>query len=225
MPVNVSQNTINNNIENAKNSMTQSDIEACEEGLRNADLNGDWYTSGVEMYKNWSDTCALEFAGNEEFLKRGEEIAIEQGELYSRYAGNDGSLDVYEYYAALQSDEMGALIDEYWEMKDSMDAMNGKSEIKGLTRHNGNYDGQVSVSEYIEDKLNLFDKIFKDQAPKLQQEALNKVLEQAEIISEYAGDDGIISQEEYIQALRSETFGTSMEEYTAIKQHLKSAMG
>ena len=105
--------------------MTESDVEACKEGLKNADKNGDGRTSGVEMYKNWSDTCASVFAGNEEFLRRGEEIAIAQGELYLRYAGNDG----------------------------------------------------------------------------------------------------ILSQEEYIQALRSETFGTSMEEYTAIKQHLKSAMG
>lgn len=219
MSINVSQDTINKNIQNAKKYLTDADVKECKEGLKNADKNGDGQTSGIEMYKDWSRTCASVFAGNEEFLKRGEEISIAQGELYSRYAGEDGVLDAYEYDAALQSDEMGALIDEYWEMKDAMEASQGKS---GLSRHDNNNDDEVTVSEYMTNKMNLYNDIFKDQDPALQQEALNIVLNQAEIISKYAGNDGKLSEEEYMQALRSETYQASMEQYTKIKQQLKS---
>ncbi len=218
---NVSQKTINKNIKAAKKSMTKSEKKECKQGLKYADVNGDGKTTGVEMYINWSDTCASIFKGNEAFLKRGEEIAIAQGELYSRYAGKDGKLNAYEYEAALQSDEMGALIDEYWEMQDAMEAQKYNT-ASGLSRYDNNRDNKITVFEYIKNKLNLFKHIFKNEKPELQQDALNIVLKQSDIILKYAGDDGILSEEEYTQALRSESYGASMEEYLEIKQQLKS---
>lgn len=195
--------------------------EGCKEGLAMKDYNGDGQTSAIEMYKDISDTYSFIFEGNDEFSARAQEIALAQGEIYSKYAGDDGILDEYEYNAALQSDENGALLDQYWEMKDAWEAMQGNNEIKGLFRNDINNDKQVGAIEIYQNKVDLYSEVFKDDSEKLEM-AKQIALTQAEILSKYAGDDGVLSSEEYANALRSESYGLTMEAYLNLVSSLNS---
>jgi hypothetical protein len=220
---NISQNTIKQNIDNAKKFMSQQDVNECKIGLNGADANGDGKASGVEMYKSWSETCKDVFAGNDAFLKRGEEIAIAQGEIYSMYAGEDGVLDEYEYNAALQSEEMGVLVDEYWDMKNEMEAMNGEKEINGLDSYDiffGNNDGKVSSSEIANQKSELYAKKFEDS--KLINKFTQKVIEQQEeILKKFEGDDGHLSTEEFTEAVQSYEYQETLNKMNALDNIFK----
>ncbi|MCD7879490.1 MAG: hypothetical protein LUG16_06115 [Candidatus Gastranaerophilales bacterium] len=131
-------------------------IDAAKEGLALRDENGDGQTSAIEMYKDISNVYSSVFRGNEEYSQRAQELALAQGEVYAKYAGDDGILDEYEYAEALNSDENNALLEQYWELKDSMEAQNGEEEIIGLSRHDTNNDGQTSVIEMFKDKIDLY---------------------------------------------------------------------
>ena len=220
---NISQNTIKQNIDNAKKFMSQQDVNECKIGLNGADANGDGKTSGIEMYKNWSETCENVFAGNDAFLKRGEEIAIAQGEIYSMYAGEDGVLDEYEYNAALQSEEMNVLIDEYWDMKNEMEAMNGEKEINGLDSYDifsGNHDGNISANEIANQKSELYAKKFEDS--KLINKFAQKVIEQQEkILKKFEGDDGHLSTEEFTEAVQSYEYQETLNKMNALDNIFK----
>ena len=209
----ISQNTINQNIQIQKQYMTDEMKEDCLFGLNNADFNGDGVTTGDEMEQSWLNVCAYEFEGNEAFLKRGEELAAKQGEIYSMYAGDDGVLDVYEYNAALQSEEMGVFIDEYNSMRIEMDAMNGEEEISGLAnfdRWGGNEDGKVSASEITDSKLNTYSKLYEDSnfATKLSSKIIKQ---QEEILKKFEGDDGHLSSAEYSEAVNSDEYQKTMD--------------
>ncbi len=212
----ISQQTINKNIENAKKYMTEQDVEECNIGLGYADSNRDGSTTGIDMYKEWSSTCEFVFEGNEEFAARGEEISMEIGEIYSRYAGSDGKLDAYEYNAALQSDEMGVLIDEYWEMKNTIEAQNGE-DVPGLNRYDSDNDGDVSTIELFKERSEINSRIFEDDEEK-EAQVQEIVQKQAEIISKYAGDDGVISSEEYTQAVQSAEYQETLAKYKKLMQ-------
>lgn len=226
MQINIDQKLVNGYTSPSKQ---ESDEEKqyyneANEALKQWDFNGDGKTSALEMYQDTSKLYSNIFAGNEAFSKRAEELAQQQYEIYNKYAGEDGVLDGREYVQALNSEENSALLEEYWEMKDFMEAAQGEEDIKGLNRHDANNDGNVSVNEYLKDKIDLFNEIFKNESPELRNKALKIVLEQAIIILKYAGSDGILSQDEYQTALRSESFGKSMEQYSQIKVQLKSFM-
>lgn len=201
---NISKQTIEKNIEYQKQNMTEEDVKDCSIGLSYADKNNDGETSGVEMYKSWSKTCSNVFEGNDAFLERGEEISVQIGEIYSRYAGEDGVLDEYEYNAALQSDEMNTLLSEYWDMKNTMDAQNGE-EVLGLGWYDSNNDGNVSSIDVYKEKTELYSDIFGDNKEK-SQKADEIAQKQAEILNKYAGDDGVLNAEEYAQAVKSSEY-------------------
>ena len=207
----ISQGTINGNIENAKKYMNEQDIADCNIGLGYVDKNEDGKTSAIEMYKNWSDTCASIFSGNEAFAARGEEIATQVGELYTRYAGKDGVLDAYEYNAGLQSDEMGVLLEQYWEMKNIVDAQNGE-EVKGLGRYDSNYDGKTTSVDVYKSKSDLYEQVFAgNEKSKVKAEEIAQ--KQAEILSKFAGDDGVLSSEEFAEAVDSLEYKKTVREY------------
>lgn len=216
----ISQDSINENIQNMKRSMSEQDIEDCNIGLSNSDQNGDGYTSGIEIYKSFSKICSNLFSENEELQAHGEELSLQIGEIYSRYAGEDGMLDAYEYNAALQSDEMSVLLNEYWEMKDFAEASKGENAI-GLLHHDINNDDKTSAVEIYQDKIDLYSKVFEDDEKK-QKEAEEIALTQSEILSKYAGSDGVLNQEEYSRALRSEAYGKTMTQYLELKKILSN---
>lgn len=206
----LSQENINKNIEYQKQNMTKQEVEDCNIGLSSVDKNNDGKTSGIEMYKKWSETCSSIFEGNSIFQQRGEEISVQIGELYSRYAGNDGYLDEYEYNAALQSDEMGVLLQEYWEMCDIVDAQNGE-DVFGLGWYDSNCDGDVSSVEVYKKKTELYSKKYDDNKEK-SQKADEIAQKQAEILRKFEGDDGVLSAEEYAEALRSSEYKRTISE-------------
>lgn len=206
----ISQDTIKNNIEYQKQNMTKKDVEECNIGLSFADYNNDGQTSGIEMYKDWSKTCSNVFEGNSAFQERGEEISIQIGEIYSRYAGDDGVLDAYEYNAALQSDEMSTLLKEYWDMMDIMDAQNGK-EVLGLGWYDSNNDGNVSSVEVYKEKSELYSEIYANNKEK-SKKAEEIAQKQAEILRKFEGDDGVLSAEEYTEAIKSSEYKKTISE-------------
>lgn len=205
----ISQSTINNNIKKTKEWMDNSECgakakEQCKKGLFYSDNNQDGKTTGIDMYKDWSETCKFVFQGNDTFLKKGEEIATDIGEIYSRYAGDDGVLDEYEYDAALQSDEMGILLEQYWEMKNITEAQNGE-EVVGLVWYDANYDEKVTATDVYKSKSNLYSNIFadnKENAAKAEEIAQ----QQSEILAKYAGEDGVLSSEEYSEAVQTSEY-------------------
>ena len=215
----ISQSYIDGRVEQYRNNMDEQTVEECNVGLFYADQNGngDGQVSGIEMYKSWSETCAFVFEGHEAYAARGEEIAIAQGELYSRYAGEDGVLDAYEYNAALQSDEMGVLIAEYWEMKNEVEALNGETDIKGLSRYDsdGNRDGQTSAVEIYKSKAELNEQKYGDN-PDIQAKADEISMRQAEILNKFAGEDGVLTSKEYAAGVQSDEYQETMREYSAL---------
>lgn len=212
---NISQENINKNIEYQKQNMTKQDLEDANIGLSSVDKNNDGKTSGIEMYKSWSATCSRIFEGNSIFQQRGEEISVQIGEIYSRYAGNDGYLDEYEYNAALQSEEMGTLLQEYWEMKDIVEAQNGE-DVLGLGWYDSNCDGDVSSVEVYKVKSELYSKIYEDDKEK-SQKADAIAQKQAEILRKYEGDDGVLSPEEYAEALKSSEYKKTISELQSLR--------
>lgn len=226
MSINISQTSIDRNVANTKKwaKDTQEGKEYCngaKDALKQWDYNKDGKTSANEMYQDISKTYASVFRGNDEFSKRAQEIASQQAEIYAKYAGDDGVLDEFEYTAALNSSENNALLDEYWMLKDSMEAMQGENDIKGLSHLDENNDKKTSIIEIFKDKLDIFSKIFQGDA-ETEQKATKIALDQSFILSKYAGDDGVLSQEEYQQALRSEGYGKTMSEYLDLKSQLHS---
>ena len=214
----ISQSTINNNIKETKEWMDTTECgakakEQCEQGLFYADNNGDGKTTGIDMYKKWSETCNFAFQGNDAFLEKGEEIATSIGELYSRYAGEDGVLDAYEYDAALQSDEMGVLIEQYWEMNNIVRAEKG--EDIALNWYDSNNDGDTSSVEVYKSKSDLYSNVFSDDKVKAKQ-ADDIAQKQAEILSKYEGDDGKLSSEEFTQAVNSFEYKRTVAEYNKL---------
>ena len=213
----ISQSTINQNIQNQKQYMTDGMREEIQYAFQHKDKDGDGNVTGKDLYQSWSNTCKNVFAGNDAFLKRGEELSAKQGEIYSMYAGEDGVLDEYEYNAALQSDEMGVLIDEYWAMKNEMEAMNGETEILGLPSYDteGNRDGKVSASEITESKTNMFAKLYEES--KIAQGSSKIFLkQQEEILKKFEGDDGHLSTEEFTQAVQSYEYQETLDKLNAL---------
>ncbi len=226
MTINISSSKVNENIakekEWAKTPHGKEYIDEAGEALKQWDYNEDGHTSALEMYNNSSSIYKSVFAGNETFSKRAEDIAQKQYELYDKYAGEDGVLDAFEYSAALNSDENNELLNEYWEMCDVIEAQEGKNV--DVLKYDRDNDGQTNIVEFIQEKLDNFKEIFKSGNSDLKNKALDVVFNQAEIMSKYAGSDGILSAEEYQKALNNESFGASMEEYVKIKQQLESYM-
>lgn len=207
----ISQSTINNNIKNAKKYMSKQDVADCKEGLFYADNNQDGKTTGIDMYKEWSETCNSVFQGNDTFIKRGQELATDIGEIYSRYAGDDGVLDAYEYNAALQSDEMDVLLQQYWEMKNITDAQNGE-EVLGLGWYDSNYDENVTATDVYKSKTDLYSKVFEeneDNTAKAEQIAQK----QSEILAKFAGEDGVLSSDEFSEAVQTSEYKQTVRDF------------
>ena len=193
--------------------MSDSEVESCKESLSYGDYNNDGETSAIEMYQSHASTYANVFEGNEELSARAQEIALQQGEIYAAYAGDDGILDEYEYNAALQSEENSALLDQYWELKDYYKSTQGTYD--SFNRYAQDEDGEVSPYEFLQNKLHNYKYIFGDNKES-RNEAIINALKQTQILMEYAGEDGVLDQEEYTQALRSDEYAETMSDYLDI---------
>ena len=220
MEIKISQSYIDKRIEEERQwqqntAAGRKTAKECTIGLGYCDYNKDGKTSAIEMYRDIKDTFASVFAGNEKFSAEAEKIALAQGELYAKYAGEDGILDEAEYNACLQSKENSALLEQYWELADAMEAMKGE-ETRGLSRYDVNGDDNVSPIEIYKNKADLYNNVFNDNK-EAEERAKNIALTQSEILSKYAGNDGVLSEEEYAEALRSEAYGKTMEEYLELK--------
>ncbi|MBQ3642908.1 hypothetical protein II906_13435, partial [bacterium] len=92
----------------------------CEEALKQWDYDGDGKTSVDEINKNTVDIYNHVFKGDSEKTAKAQEIAKQQKDVYAKYAGDDGVLSASEYWTALQSEENGKLLDQYWDMRNEM---------------------------------------------------------------------------------------------------------
>ncbi len=192
-------------------------VEGAKGALTQWDYDGDGSTSAVEMYKSMSTTYANVFAGNDEYSEEAQKIALARGELYAKYAGDDGVLDEYEYVEALNSDENNELLDQYWALKNAMEALEGETDIIGLTRYDSNNDGQTTIDEISQSMSALYSKVFEGDEEKTE-EALSLAEFQSEILSSYdENSDGILSSEEYANALKSDEYQGTIEQYLELK--------
>ena len=212
----ISQQQINANIADAKKRLAGHE-DGWNEALAQWDYNGDGQTSAIEMYENESSVFASVFEGHPEYAERAEQLALQRGELYLKYAGDDGIMDAYEYAAALGSEEDDVILAEYWEMKNEVEALNGETDIKGLSRYDsdGNRDGQTSAVEIYKSKAELNEQKYGDN-PDIQAKADEISMRQAEILNKFAGEDGVLTSKEYAAGVQSDEYQETMREYSAL---------
>lgn len=187
-------------------------VDDAQEGLMFRDANGDGDVTAIEMYKDLSEGWGSIFEGNKMFSQRAEELNLAQGEIYARYAGEDGKLDKFEFVEALNSDEMDVLIEQLWEMKALVEAENGETDKNTLSHYDVNWNGDVSTIEIYKSKSDLYSKVFENnEESKVKAEDIAQ--RQAEILSKYAGDDGVLSSEEFAEAVDSLEYKKTVREY------------
>ncbi len=201
--------------------------EECTEALKQWDYNGDGKTSAKELYKNNLELDSFLFSGNKEYEKKAKELSLEQYKLYSKFQGKDGALSAEEYWAALQSQENGELLEQWHALKDvaeteqmlksSKEGKALKKEIKNsLKKRDENGDGKTSVNELYNDMIELNKAVFKgDKAMLARANEISK--QQRAVYAKYSGDDGILSEAEYYTALQSQENGELLEQWHALK--------
>lgn len=224
MGINVSNETITNNIEQMRNQMSMSKPEVqeynegCRAFLSSVDKDQNGQATVDEMTENITNMYTSLFSDNEALSGKAQELAAAESELYARYAGEDGVLDEFEYSACLQSQEHRALSEQYWELRDANDAQNG-DEVRGLGRHDSNNDGNATSGEMLKDDLNRNETLFGDNLSAYQ--AANEFsMAKAQIFSQYAGDDGILDASEYKEALKSDEYKKALAEYNQLRTFL-----
>ncbi len=190
-------------------------VDGAREALKQWDYNKDGATSVDEMAQSISNTYSNVFEGNDALSELAQQIADSQGEIYTRYAGKDGILDEYEYSEALNSDENNVLLDQYWELKDTQEALKGETDLQGLQRYDLNGDGKINPLEVYQKKSELYSKLYEGDEKKIR-EAKKIALDQAIMLNKYAREDGNISTEKYAEALRSESYIGKTNEYLAL---------
>lgn len=190
-------------------------IDEARDALKQWDYNKDGATSAEEIAKSISDIDSHVFEGNEPLSELAQQIADSQSEIYTRYAGKDGILDEYEYSEALNSDENNVLLEQYWELQDTQDALKGETDFPGLERYDLNGDGKINPLEVYQKKTELYSKLYEGDEKKIR-EAKKIALDQAIMLNKYAREDGNISPEKYAEALRSEAYIGKTNEYLAL---------
>ena len=223
MGINISNETIENNVAQMRSMMESSPKgqqikEDCRVGLSYKDADGDGKVTVEEFSQYDNDLMDSIFSGNDEYAAKAKEIATAQNELYARYAGEDGILDEAEYNACLQSKENGALLEQYWELRDANDAQNGDNVV-GLGRHDNNRDGNVTSGEMLQDDLQRNETLFGDNLSAYKA-ANDFSIAKAQIFEQYAGDDGILDSTEYTDALKSDEYKKALAEYNQIRTFL-----
>lgn len=190
-------------------------VDGAREALKQWDYNEDGATSVDEMAQSISNTYSNVFEGNEPLSELAQQIADSQSEIYTRYAGKDGILDEYEYAEALNSDENNILLEQYWELQDTQDALKGETDFPGLERYDLNGDGKINPLEVYQKKSELYSKLYEGDEKKIR-EAKKIALDQAIMLNKYAREDGNISPKKYAEALRSEAYIGKTNEYLAL---------
>lgn len=191
-------------------------IDGAKEALKQWDYDSNGETSAEEMSQSISKTYSNVFKGNEAFSELAQEIAKAQGEIYTKYAGDDGILNEYEYSNALNSDENNLLLDQYWELKDTQEALNGETDIAGLQRHDRNGDGKINPLEVYKNKVEMYEKVFAGDEKKIR-EAKKIALDQAILLNKQARENGHLSSEAYAKALSSDDYIKKTEEYLTLR--------
>lgn len=87
---------------------------------------------------------------------------------------------------------------------------------EALLQWDANKDGKTSVQEFAAHNVSLTDAVFSDNE-ELNQEARSILTFQMELYEAYAGDDGILSAEEYDACLQSEENGVLLDSWHDLK--------
>lgn len=192
-------------------------IKGAKDSLKQWDFNKDGKTSAIEMYKDTSDLYSNVFDGNDELLQKADGLALKQGEIYDKYAGEDGILDEYEYSEALNSDEYGKTLDEYWEMNaqnkfgqeylDSMQSYTSGQDIDG--------DGKTTAEDMYQSRMDLHNDLFSHD-PELMAEGQELAEKYKQAWQLYANSDGNIEGYNAALALNSDTFKELDAEYAKL---------
>ena len=107
---------------------------------------------------------------------------------------------------------MDVLIEQLWEMKALVEAENGETDKNTLSHYDVNWNGDVSTIEIYKSKSDLYSKVFENNEES-QKKAQDIAMKQAEILSKYAGDDGVLSSEEFAEAVDSLEYKKTVREY------------
>jgi len=192
-------------------------VEGAKDALEQWDFNKDGKTSSIEMHKELSDSYSNIFKGNDELLQKANGLALKQGEIYDKYAGEDGILDEYEYSEALNSDEYAKTLDEYQEMQaqnkfgqeyiDSMQSYTSGQDIDG--------DGKTTAEDMYQSRINLHNDLFSHD-PELMAKGQELAEKYKQAWQLYSNSDGSIEGYNAALALNSDTFKKLDEEYATL---------
>ncbi len=100
----------------------------------------------------------------------------------------------------------------------------GANDALKLTDQRGNADGRVSSDEFFADQMQTYKNVFGEdttifgQATKLAQA-------QEDIVKEYAGEDGILSAEEYADCINSDEYGKTLDQYWQLRSEMEQKQG
>lgn len=100
----------------------------CTEGLKMRDADGDGKTTSQEMGLDNHHLTGVIFKDADTTTRiQATLLTDQQNSIFDKYAGDDGVLDEYEYAAAINSDEYGAILEKYNKLQESV---NGDFEVE-----------------------------------------------------------------------------------------------
>ena len=87
-----------------------------------------------------------------------------------------------------------------------------ENDVRGLGWYDSNNDGKTSAVDVYKSKSELYEKVFENNKES-QKKAQDIAMKQAEILSKFAGDDGVLSSEEFAEAVDSLEYKKTVREY------------
>lgn len=182
----IDQSIIDSNIQNAKQWMTThpkggQEIQECALGLHNTDYNRDGKTTAQELGQSWQSTLDYLFGNIPEYSEKISYLNSEIQSIFEQYAGEDGIFDVFEYEAAIQSEEYGSLVDEYWALRDELGIGRTQENTSTAATQETSEDGTDSLFDYYNKKKG---------------EYIDEIISySSEVLDEYVGANGVIVNE------------------------------
>lgn len=196
-------------------------LRGCAESSKRDDKmhgNGDGKLSASEFQASFTDLNTSVFANNDSFKAQANDLVNANADLFKAYAGDDGILDANEKANLLNSKEYDSFITQWRQLSDAMEEQNNGAEFfLGSVDASGNNDGKVTTEEYLNNRLSLYENIFKNNKDLLKQ-AREIAYESYESMKKYAGDDGVIDVKEYMSHLDSDEYGESLDKYWKLRE-------
>ncbi len=204
-------------------------IDGCRESNSRTDANfgnGDGRLQANELAL---DMTSL-FLKDSKLAQRGIELYKKVESLAQRYAFEDGTICPAAKADLINSQEWNDILTEYKGLDDEQTYFQsfrgtdvqyskergyynqGKEALQRIDEMFGNSDGRVTIDEYFQNSWSLYKDLFKDNPAKMIKSYFIAA-RQAQIMTKYAGPDGVLMPGEYGKGLNSEEYGKTLDVY------------